>query len=163
MSQFDLRAEIEALFERAERDARRRETEAFQRGWEAALQHVMSAASRASMPDAPIKDVGARERKGKAAYGVVPPTVRASLEMSGERGITPADPVALGQSRGEEFAESSVRRVLRNMRDAGEVRNERGRWFLVQLPKTAADEENGDAATSPSDTVDDDGGFHAAA
>jgi hypothetical protein len=153
----EVRTEFSALIDRVERDA-------FQRGWDAALKHVMAAAANAPQAQAVTLPAGTSGTPQRAGYGIVPALVREMLDEATDRGIVPADVVARGRERGDDIAESSVRQRLRKMKIAGEARNERGRWFRVRPTTGPAEQETGDADTSPENTLAlDDGGFHAAA
>ena len=153
------RAHLNALVEDLERDA-------FQRGWDAAIKHILSAAT--SAPKGVAQSTAGTDAPAattrKTGYGVVPALVREMLDEAGDLGIVPAEVVARGRERGEKIAEASVRQRLRKMKIAKEARNERGRWFRASVPHDSTRQENGDAETSPSDELGfDNGGFHAAA
>jgi hypothetical protein len=150
MPRENTRAELNALIERIEHDA-------FQSGWDAAIKHVLSVAANApkgdTLPDHASKVAASSTPPRKAGYGVVPVLVRELLSEAGDHGITPAEVVARGRERGDEIAESSVRQRLRKMKIAKEARNERGRWFRVRPATGPAEQETGDADTSPADRL----------
>jgi hypothetical protein len=160
MADSNLRSELADLITRIERHA-------YQRGWNDAIRHVVSAAEHAAQPMGIPSQMGTsedREPKAKASYGSVPMIADLALAEAGERGVLPSDVVAHGRSLGEDLAESSVRRVLGRMVKAGTATKERGRYFLVQRHQELSGQEEGDAETSPSVQQGFEmGGFHAAA
>ena len=157
MADQTLRTELADLVSRIEQDA-------YRRGWEDAISHVVSAASKAAEPIRAAEGTQQRPQKQKASYGAVPVLTELMLTEAGDRGVIPHDVVVYGQSQGEDVAESSVRRILGRMVHEGIAKKERGRWFLVQGSRTDAGQES-EGADTPSDdsTHQLSRGYHAAA
>lgn len=145
--------------------------DAYRQGWEDAVQHIMSSASKAVQPSptAQTSKTKVAQRSGrKASYGSVPEFSIRALATASDDGISVNDVVNLAREHGEDIAESSVRRTLNAFVGNGRARKARGRWFrlkTIDWSDGSPQAVSADGDDPPTDDQDDswNGGRDAAA
>lgn len=154
------------VFREIERLMKEREQEAYQRGWQDAVQNIVSSAQSLSGPVTPAaaKPKSTKRRTGKRVRrGLVPSTIL--LVLRRRDGLTYAEIIKKSEANGKQIPAASVRSAMLRLQKDGEVRRENNRWFLAQRSLTeVAEQEDGDAEPSPSDLLTmHNGGDHATA
>jgi hypothetical protein len=159
---------IKGASEAVEKAIRDAHAKGYQEGYEAAIRNIVMAATNAAPTAVPAAaeaesaSGAGRERvhfhdvpRHRAPWGLVPKAVNRALDGAGDHGVEIPMVIASANELGHLVAESSVRSMLIDMTNRGELeRRSNGRWYRkAQSPPpedTAARPTEGDRAAGDS-------------
>ena len=129
--------EFEAIIDRIKRDA-------YQKGWQDAVNHIVATATdavKAAPPPAGSTLVLELEPKSddrqivpRATRGSVPRILRIVLDQAGQNGVTANEAYEQARAMEHNVASSSIRATLRRLVEQGVAQKTGQRWFLTPHP-----------------------------